>query len=256
MKKTVLFFTTIIILSNSFAQSPWAKQKGEGFSQLSFTLLPEYNLLFQSDLNELKTERYATDNTIQSYNEIGIAKDLNVIIVAPFKMASVGTLSNDTLSNPITKEGSLSGVGNVTLGIRKGFKVKEMVAAVQLKVDLPTYAYDKETGIATGYNATSINALYSLGKGFNEKTYLFGYTGGTFRTNNYSSTAIVGVEYGHKFFDQLWFIPFLDFNFSLKNGNVKLDAEQIANGFHINDQDFTAIGFKFIEEINETLEQL
>jgi len=253
MKKITLLLTGILIYSFSIAQSPWARQKGDGFSQLSFTTLPEYNLLFQSDQNELKTERYANDNTLQLYNEIGIAKDLNVIVVAPFKMQSVGALSEDTLSNPITKEESLSGIGNVTLGVRKGFKIKKMVAALQLKVALPTYAYDKESGIATGYNATSINALYSLGKGFNEKNYLFGYTGGTFRTNNYSSVAIVGFEYGHKFFDQLWFIPFLDFNFSLRNGNVKLDAEQIANGFYINNQEFTATGFKFIEEFNENI---
>ena len=49
-------------------------------------MIPEYNLLFQSDGSTLDTERFATDNTIQSYNEIGIAKDLNVIVIAPFKM--------------------------------------------------------------------------------------------------------------------------------------------------------------------------
>lgn len=253
MKKIASVLSLLIVFNNSFGQSPWAKQKGEGFSQIAFTVLPEYNLLFQSDQNELKTERYATDNTLQSYNEIGLAKDLNIIVVAPFKMQAVGALSNDTLSNPITNENTLSGFGNISLGIRKGFQIKSMVSAVQLKVDLPTYAYDKESGIATGYNSTSINALYSLGKGFNEKNYLFGYTGGTYRTNNFSSMAIIGLEYGHKYFGQLWVIPFLDFNFSLKNGNIKLDDEQIINGFYINDQDFTAVGIKLIEEFNDNV---
>ena len=253
MKKIKLLILTITLIPFSFAQSPWTKNKGEGFSQLSYTLIPEYNLLFQNDGSTKETERYVTDNTIQSYNEIGISNDLNLLVVVPFKLQSAGKLTDENDLTPWTQEGSIAGLSNITLGIRKGFKINDWVAAVQVKYDFKTRKYDDKTGLSTGLDCASINGLYSIGKGINDKNYFFVYTGGTFRTNNYSDLIIFGAEYGHQFFNQLWFIPFIDFNFSLKNGETSAPTKQILNGFYTNNQEFTAVGFKFIEELNENL---
>lgn len=253
MKKTKLLLITLISAGLTFSQSPWTQNKGEGFSQLSFTFIPENNLLFQKDGVAIETERYVSDNTIQSYNEIGIAKDLSAILVVPFKLQKTGALSNEEDLTYWTQDGSLAGISNISLGLRKGFKIGDWISAVQVKYDFKTKAYDDLSGISTGFDCATINGLYSIGKSINEKNYFFAYTGGSFRTNNYSDLIIFGAEYGHQFFDQLWLIPFIDFNFGLYNGETLAPTKQNLNGFYVNNQEFTAMGFKFIEEINEDI---
>lgn len=251
MKKIAILLVNFIIIQVSFAQSPWSKEKGHGFSQLSFTLIPEYNQLFKDGNEFVETERFATDNTIQSYNEIGINKSWSALLIVPFKMQTLGDPINDSIGKYWSKEGSLNNFSNISLGLRKSFMIKSLQSSFQLKVDLRTFAYDQETGMSTGYAATSFNGLYSIGKSINEKNYFYVFTGGTFRSGNYSDMVIFGGEYGHKFFDQLWVTPFLDFNFSLRNGEVALSTKQIQNGFYVNDQEYMAFGLKITEEIND-----
>ena len=94
MKKTKLLLITLISAGLTFSQSPWTQNKGEGFSQLSFTFIPENNLLFQKDGVAIETERYVSDNTIQSYNEIGIAKDWVIPPASPSVTLVVRTASS------------------------------------------------------------------------------------------------------------------------------------------------------------------
>ena len=251
MKKLQSILILSIISHFTFAQSPWTKEKGSGFSQLSFTMIPEYNQLFKDGNDFVETERYATDNTIQSFNEIGIADNWTALVIVPFKMQTLGAPVNDSIGKYWSEEGKLNNFSNISLGVRRGFKVSSFQAALQLKVDLRTFAYDETTGMSTGYAATSFNGLYSIGKGFNEDNYFYAFAGGTFRSGNYSDMVMFGGEYGHRFFNQLWVTPFLDFNFSLKNGEIPLPTKQNVNGFYVNDQEYLAFGLKLTEEINE-----
>ena len=251
--KATLILITFFSLNKLQAQSPWAKEKGKGFSQLAFTTIPKYNLLFQSDGSLAKTERFVTDNTIQSFNEIGIANNMSVLLVVPFKMQSTSEVSNPEDLTVWTKEGNISGLSNVSIGLRKGFDLGDWVAAVQVKYDFKSGSYDELSGLRTAYDCATFNGLYSIGKGFSDKSYFFVYTGGSFRTNNYSDQIIFGAEYGHKYFDQLWVIPFVDFNFSLRNGETSAPTKQNLNGFYVNNQEYTAFGLKLIEELNENI---
>ena len=255
MKKAILSLSLICVSSFLFAQSPWTKEKGGGFSQLSFTMIPEYNMLFSKSADGkqefVETERYATDNTIQSYNEIGIADDWTAMVIIPFKMQTLGTPVDESLGKYWSEEGSLNNFSNISLALRRGFKISSFQSALQLKVDLRTFAYDETTGMSTGYAATSFNGMYSIGKGFNDKNYFYAFAGGTFRSGNYSDMVMFGGEYGHKFFDQLWVTPFIDFNFSLYNGEIPIPTKQVQNGFYVNNQEYMAWGLKLTEEIND-----
>lgn len=260
VKHFILCLIFCFIFHEHYAQSPWVKSKGEGFSQISFTTIPEYKLIFRDGTSARYTERTAVDNTIQSYSEVGIGEELSLLLIAPYKLLELGDRTVFDAADPqafafsdSTVSGELDGLSNIRLGIRKGFQLKSLQSSIQISVDLPTHIYDEETGISTGYKATSFSTLFSIGKGISETKYISLYTGATYRSNGFSSLLIIGGEFGVKTLGRLWLIPFLDFNFSLKNGRVTLPARQINNAFYINDQEFTAFGLKSIVEINENI---
>ena len=68
----------IFISLTAFSQSPWTKEKGEFYTQLSFTTIPNYNTLFGNPDYTLNGE--ISDNTIQFYGEYGLSNTTTLIL--------------------------------------------------------------------------------------------------------------------------------------------------------------------------------
>ena len=69
MKKlSNLFF--LLISTTFFAQSPWTKEKGTSYLQLSYTNISKYDKLYGKDEKILPNK--VSDNTIQFYGEYGL----------------------------------------------------------------------------------------------------------------------------------------------------------------------------------------
>lgn len=233
MKKLAIL--TLVFTSFSlFAQSPWTKKKNEGYVQLSYTTISNYDKLFGK--NDIILPGKVSDNTIQLYGEYGLSDKTTLLVSLPFKMLS-------GINNK-------SALGNLQLGVKHNFYNKKWLLSGQLNVEANTSDYDVTSGLRSGYDAWTITPMFLAGRGF-DKWYIQAFTGVDVRTNDYSSNFKLGGELGYKTLDWLWIAGFLDGVASLKNGDVVLPAQNLATGLYVNDQSFAAFGLKFIGEFND-----
>ncbi len=242
---TKLFF--LFISATVLAQSPWTKEKGTFYTQLSFTTISNYDTLFGNP--EYNTERKVTDNTFQFYGEYGLSSKTTLIVNLPLKLIKTGGLVSTAAIPAFTTEGSKTSIGNIEIGLKHNFSNKNWVLSGQFSVEANTGSFDAASGIRTGYDAWSFTPLFLAGKSFG-KTYLQTFIGGTYRTNNYSSNFKIGGEYGGKISKNIWLIGFVDVVKSFKNGNAVLQNTNLATGLYVNDQEYGGFGAKAIYEFN------
>lgn len=243
--------TTILFLFLSitvFSQSPWTKEKGSLYTQLSFTTIPNYNELFGDP--DYTTNGEITDNTFQFYTEFGLSNNTTIILNLPFKSISLNQELACITSpcNSIQKEKNT--IGNIEIGLKHNFYKKDWLISGQFSVEANTGSYDENSGIRTGYNAWTFTPLLLAGKSFG-KTYLQTFIGAKIRTNKYSSNVKLGGEYGGKIGKHVWLIGFLDIKKSFKNGNIELPTSNLATGLYVNDQEYGVIGLKAIGEFSD-----
>lgn len=236
MKKLSILLLLSISFS-VFAQSPWTKNKKEGYVQLSYTTISNYDKLFGNP--EVNLGKKVSDNTLQLYGEYGISDKTTLLVNLPFKFTSLKT-------TPAISKNSL---GNIQLGLKHNFYKKKWLLTGQLNVEANTGTYDEISGLRTGYDAWTFTPLFIAGRGF-DKWYIQASTGFDIRTNDYSSNYKLGGEIGYKTLDWLWIAGFLDGVASLKNGDISLPTQNLT-GLYINDQSYAAFGLKFIGEIND-----
>ncbi|WP_299132820.1 hypothetical protein [uncultured Tenacibaculum sp.] len=240
---TVLFATSV------FAQSPWTKKKNEGYVQLSFTTISNYDKLFGNP--DYNTERKITDNTLQLYGEYGISDKTTLFANIPLKMVQSGDIAGQTLLPiPFTTKESTSSIGNVQFGVKHNFYNKKWVLSGQLGIEANTGSFNEASGLRTGYDAWTVTPLFLAGRGFNS-WYIQAFTGFDIRTNDYSSAYKLGGELGYKAINWLWVAGFLDGVMSLKNGEIALPLSNNLTGLYVNDQSYAAFGLKLIGEINK-----
>lgn len=233
MKKLAIL--TLVFTSFSlFAQSPWTKKKNEGYVQLSYTTISNYDKLFGDPEINLPTK--ISDNTIQLYGEYGLSDKTTLLVSLPFKMLS-------GINNK-------SAIGNLQLGVKHNFYNKKWLLSGQLNVEANNSDYDETSGLRSGYDAWTITPMFLAGRGF-DKWYIQAFTGVDIRTNDYSSNFKLGGELGYKTLNWLWIAGFLDGVASLKNGDVALPAQNLATGLYVNNQSYAAYGLKFIADIND-----
>lgn len=225
---------------NIFSQSPWTKNKKEGYLQISYTSISNYDKLFGK--NDIDLGKKVSDNTIQIYGEYGLSEKTTLLVNLPFKLTSVKDASS-------VSENSL---GNIQLGLKHNFYNKKWVLSGQLGVETNTASYDKTYGLRTGYDAWTFTPLFLAGRGFNN-WYIQAFTGFDIRTNDYSSNYKLGGEIGYKTLDWLWIAGFLDGVASLDNGDITLPPENLSTGLYVNNQSYAAFGLKLIGEINDKI---
>ena len=237
---------SFLLFSISFlAQSPWTKEKGSFYTQLSFTTIANYDALFGDP--DYSTERKITDNTFQLYGEYGFSDKTTLLVNLPLKLIKTNELVS---SESITTNGSKTSLGNIEVGVKHNFYKKGWILSGQFSVEANTGSFDNATGIRTGYDAWSFTPLFLAGRSF-KKAYLQTFIGGTFRTNDYSSNFKIGGEYGGKITKSIWLIGFIDIVKSFKNGDVVLPSTNLVTGLYSNDQEYGSFGAKAIYEFND-----
>lgn len=236
----LLFFSV-----NLIAQSPWTKKKNEGYVQLSFTTISNYDALYGNP--DYSTNRKINDNTLQLYGEYGLSDKTTLIASVPLKMVKSGALVQPV---SFTTEESKTSLGNIQIGVKHNFYNKKWLLTGQLTVEANTSSFSIASGLRTGYDAWTVTPLFIAGRGF-DRWYIQASTGFDIRTNDYSSTYKLGGEIGYKAIDWLWVAGFLDGVASLKNGDVALPLQNVTTGLYVNNQSFAAFGLKLIGEISE-----
>ena len=246
MKRIILLFALIITSQTIQAQSAWTKKKGEGFSQLSFSSISNYNTLFGNP--DYNTERTITDNTIQLYTEYGLTDKTTLIANVPFKSLKSGDVTFTNLTQ-ITESGSNNALGNIELGLKHQLYNKKWVISGQFNIEANTGNYDTKTGLRTGYNTWTLTPTLNIGKSF-KKLYVQAFTGANVRFNNYSSNFKIGGEAGYKTFNRLWIVAYLDIVSSFKNEkDTNLPVENLLTGTYVNNQEYGAYGLKGILQL-------
>lgn len=235
---------------SAFSQSPWTQEKGELYTQLSFTTIPNYDTFFGNP--DYTISGKISDNTIQFYGEYGFSDKTSLIVNLPLKLISINDFENPLIdcSGDCYEDFNKSALGNLEIGIKYNFHKKDWILSGQFSIEANTGSYDNASGIRTGYNAFTFTPLFLAGKSF-EKTYLQSFIGANIRTNDYSSNFKIGGELGYRINKYIWLIGFIDIVKSLKNGNIVLPIENTFTVLYVNDQDYGAYGFKGIGEISD-----
>ncbi|WP_290696923.1 hypothetical protein [Lacinutrix sp.] len=228
-------------IHKSNAQSAWTKKKGELFSQISYTTIPNYSEIFNE--NEFFTSRSITDNTIQLYGEYGLNDNLTLLVNVPFKSIKTGdVIENSTLPLSIV-EATETRIGNIQVGLKQNIYKGKFVLSGQLNVEANTSTSNLASGIRTGYNAWTFTPTLNIGKGYSNY-YFQGFIGADIRTNSYSSNFRIGGEFGLTSIKKTTLAVFVDVVESFNNGDVVLPITSLETALYINNQEYGSFGLK------------
>ena len=249
MKSITLLFS-LFITSTLFAQSPWTKEKGDLFVNISYSTISDYDEIFGDP--DYFTNGKITDNTYQIYSEYGLSDKTTFIASIPLKSISV---DNFVYIDPaINCAGDCSELlnfnetsfGNISLGIKHQFYNKGWVISGQFVTQFNTSTLDAKSGIRTGYNAYTFTPQLLVGKSFG-KTFFQSHIGLDLRTNDYSNNFKIGGEFGGKVLKNICLIGFVDVVESFDDGN-RINYNPL-NGLYQNDQEYAAYGLKAILQL-------
>ncbi len=248
MKNSIKILFLFIGIS-AFSQSPWTQEKGKFFTQLSYTTIPNYDMLFGDPDYSVFGE--ISDNTIQFYGEYGLSDKTSLVLNLPLKLISIKNFQNPLIDcDGCSEDFNKTSLGNIEVSVKHNFYKKDWILSGQFSFEVNTGSYDAVSGIRTGYDAFTITPLFLAGRSFG-KTYVQSFIGANIRTNDYSSNFKVGGEVGHKITKHIWLVGFIDVVKSFENGNIVLPIENTFTGLYVNDQEYGAFGFKGIGEITE-----
>lgn len=241
---TFLFFS--LAFQKGAAQSAWTKNKGELYSQFTYSTIPDYNEIFSS--STYITSRNITDNTFQLYGEYGLNDDITVIASIPLKSISTSN-ETDNSTFPLTiEETSKVALGNIVLGLRYKLLDSKFILSSQLNIEINSSDFDINSGIRTGYDAWTFTPTINLGRSFS-KYYFQVFSGVDIRTNSYSSNFRAGGEIGLTSIKKTTIIAFLDIVSSFNNGDFIDEVSSLETALYINNQDYAGYGLKAIYEI-------
>lgn len=187
MRKQILLVFVAVSAQFLHAQSPWTKEKGKAYVQLGVSGL-FYNKAQIDGTNTTLAADY-TDITTQLYSEYGITNNLEALLILPMKFASFETVANNT-------SGNLSGLGNLTLGLKYKIYDQKWKISTGLQFQANTSKSDPITGLSTDFNASTYIPYLSAGTSAG-KWYYFGNIGYGYMTNNYSDYLKFAAEIGY-----------------------------------------------------------
>ncbi len=246
--KRFLLFCLLLVPITIYAQSPWASGKGKGYGQVLYTSIPTYSTLFAGNGNTINTERELSDRTVSAYLDFGINDKVTFSLNIPYVFVKSGSLTEETL-NPLTQEGSLNGLGNISLAAKYSFyKKRNFAAGVIFQGDLPTRSFDNQTGLSTGVDAFTFIPKLTAGLS-NDDWFVYGYFGYGIRTSNYHHILNYGIEGGLKAAENVSLILNINAINRLDNGDPLVDSEtNLATGFYTSIQEYNAFLIKLLVE--------
>ncbi|HMS50989.1 MAG TPA: hypothetical protein PKD56_01585, partial [Chitinophagales bacterium] len=180
--------------------------------------------------------REITDQTLQLYAEYGLTNNITLLLNAPYKLTEAKKIG----ASP-RPEGSLNGVGNISVGGKYGILKGKINLAATLRYDAQTAKADELTGLRTGYDASVIAPGVAIGLGGN-KWHVGGDANFNIRTNGYSTDISAIIEGGYRILKPVLLMAVLDMRKSFKNGSV-VDFNQTTE-LYTDDQEFMAFGGK------------
>jgi len=248
MRRVTLILLSAVTSYITYGQSPWVKDQGKGYAQISYNVISGYNFNYSNEGDPIPLPRTVTDNSIQLYGEYGLGSDWQVGVSLPYKMLSTGEMSTDFSGQSLIDEGNFNALGNIELSIKRNIINQGYLLSAQLKTELPTGSLDSETGLRSGLDALSIIPSLSIGKGW-DKAYGFVSVGSAIRTNDYSGDVRVSGELGTQPIKKLWIVLVLDVVSSFENATPEISENQIQGGLYLNNQEYFAYGLKFAYEI-------
>ncbi|MBP6812371.1 MAG: hypothetical protein KA138_12670 [Saprospiraceae bacterium] len=248
MKKHLLFGLVFVTFSLA-AQSPWPRSKAGFFVQAAWQTIPTYDAIFESKNDQnVPPDREVSENAFQLYGEYGLDSRTTMVASLPIRFLKNGDFIPDNYANPETLEGSLIGLGNASLGIRRAILGGKVRLTGTLRLDFPSTIYDDNTGLRAGYDAWTVQPSISTGMGFG-KVYWFAYGGYGIRTGGFSHNVNAGGEVGIKAW-KCWLVGFSELVYSLENGEVALPLHNRIKNLYVDKQGWWSIGGKGIFEAN------
>lgn len=247
----MLYLWLVALTLTGYGQGPWLPEKGGYFAQFAYTLIPEYSSLFNHANDDIHTARKASDQTLQLYGEYGISKKFALIASVPFKILQSGELNPAYTGDPenIPPASTVNAFGNTQLAIKYKLMQKKWVAAVQMKIELPTNAaVGDESGLYPGYNAFAFAPLASIGRGWN-RTYFYYYLSYLGRTSGYDDKLDTGVEGGWNMASKFYLIGYFSLLKSFTNGSKFPWSREKQYGLYSPLQEYTAFGLKLLYEV-------
>jgi len=248
MNKTYLSILLMLVINSLFAQSPWIQQKKTLLTQISFNTIPKYHQLFLSSGGTYNTERNLIDNTLQGWFEYGVSDHTALQLILPFKFMNAGELIDTESQTSQTSSGSLQALGNITFIWKQKLLQQDWILTSNLIVELPAAEYQDDTGLRSGYDAWSLSAALSTGRGFGN-AYFYAHLGIGGRSNDYSGFITGGFEGGYQITQNFWVAGVVSVLQSFMNGTRQDPVNNLLTGLYVNNQEFIAGGVKLFGSI-------
>lgn len=246
MNKHLLFFLAFVSASLA-AQSPWPRNKAGFFVQAAWQTIPTYDAVFEPKNGFAPPlDRELTESTFQLYAEYGLDRHTTLLTALPVRFLKNGDHTANFFT-PETEEGSLTGLGNASIGVRRAILEGSLRLTGTLRLDFPASRYDDAKGLRTGYDAWTVQPTISTGMGLGN-LYWFAYTGYGLRTGGYSHYLNAGGEVGLKAW-KFWFVGFSELLYSLENGDVALPLRNRIQNIYVDRQGWWSLGAKTIFEV-------
>lgn len=245
-----LFFAALAMwasMANLFAQSPWAKEKGEGYAQAGYNIILPTNRMFLDNTGLKYTNRTVYDNNIQAYGEYGLVKNLTIMAAVNAKYVATGDIvdiPSDALAEErppalVLPSGKKWGLGNSYIGGKYQLYSKGITVSANFMTMLPSAKPDTITALATGFDAWGFAPSLSAGSAGN-KWYAFANAGVNFRTGAFSHEWAATAEYGYKI-KSAYLIANMHARYSLNN---QPSPDFLHTGLGVNQQNYLAFGLK------------
>ena len=241
-KKICLLLLTIFCCTKFYSQGPWTHGKNKAFVQTGVSGF-FYNKITINN-NDTNLPGTISDITTQLYAEYGIADNLDVSLIVPFK--TIQSNSKDGLHS-----NSLTGLSNITLGCKYNFYNKHLKISTGIYFSTNTNHSNDMAALKTGYDASTLLPYLTLGSSHG-KIYYFATIGYGYMTNQYTDFVKIGGEIGYNFIKKTHVI----LNFDVKKAmQVERNFDSIDNklyqttALYIDKQQFFAVGIKLNHEI-------
>lgn len=236
MKQQTVLLLLITVNCSSWAQSPWTQGINKAFVQVGFSGIFYDEVRYNRE--QFDTGFNFTDITLQAYTEYGITDNLDATLILPYKIVG----GESKISSNST---SLSGIGNVTLGLKYKFYNKKWKVSSGVLFSANTIQSDATVGLRTGFDASTLIPYMTAGSS-KGKFYYFGNVGYGYMTNNYSDFLKAGLEAGYNFWGNAHVITVIDVRKTVTNESFfENDASTFINSSNYLDrQEFYAFGIK------------
>jgi hypothetical protein len=231
--KTKITLLLLVCAFNSFAQSPWTREKGKAYVQVGFTGL--FYDKIQLDGERITLPNDVSDITLQVYSEYGITDQLEAQLIIPFKSvgyeSKVGNVSE-----------SLSGIGNVSLGLKYKLYDKKWKISSGLLYTSNSIKKEETVGLSTGFNANIFLPYLTAGSS-SGKWYYFTKVGYGYMDNNYSDFLNATFEIGYEVIKKGHLMFILDTRNVISKESA-FDNDSFQWPSYLDRQTYNAVGIK------------